>query len=245
MSKILSLRSTLVVAFAAVIVLVAVVALDPAGWRGGAAVAQQRDAAPPPAATEQTKPRERAVATPDAADAPKLREDDHVLGKADAPITIIEYASLTCPHCASFDRETLPQIKQEWIDTGKAKLVFRNFPFDQAALRGAMIAECAGTARFFTFIDAMFRQQDVWARAPDPIVALSRLAKLGGMSEDQVQACIKDEKLANRIVEIRLNAEKDLGVSSTPTFFINNKKLVGAEPYAKFDELLKSVETRS
>jgi protein-disulfide isomerase len=177
--------------------------------------------------------------------APKLAADDHILGKADAPITIIEYASLTCPHCAAFDRDTLPSIKKDWIDTGKAKLVFRSFPFDQPALRGAMLASCAGPDRYFNFVDAMFKQQDTWARASDPVAALGRLAKLGGMSDDQVQACLKDEKLANRIVEIRLAAEKELGVNSTPTFFINGKKLVGDLPYDKFQEALKAAEPKS
>jgi protein-disulfide isomerase len=177
--------------------------------------------------------------------APKITPEDHILGKPDAPITIIEYASLTCPHCAAFDRETLPSVKKDWIETGKAKLVFRDFPFDQPALRGAQLAACAGPDHYFNFIDAMFQQQESWARASDPVAALGRLAKLGGMSDDQVQACLKDEKLANRIVEIRLAAEKELGVNSTPTFFINGKKLVGDLPYDKFQEALKAAEPKS
>jgi len=174
-----------------------------------------------------------------------LTENDHVLGKQDAPVTIIEYASLTCPHCADFDHETLPKIKKDWIETGKAKYAFRNFPFDQAALRAAMLAECAGPEKYFNFIDALFGSQLTWARASDPSAALTRMAKLGGLGDERVQACFKDEALANRIVAVRMTAEKDLEVNSTPTFFINGKKLVGAQPYEAFEEALTAASKKS
>src|SRR5689334_23792973 len=121
-----------------------------------------------------------------AAETPSVTPQDHVLGKADAPVTIIEYASLTCPHCAAFDRETLPKLKEKWIDTGKAKLVYRNFPFDKPALQAAMIAACAPSDRYFNFIDVLFQQQQQWATAQDPVAALTRIAKLGGLSDAQV-----------------------------------------------------------
>lgn len=176
-----------------------------------------------------------------AQEALKPTPEDHVLGKADAPITIVEYASLTCPHCAHFDEATLPQLKKEWIDTGKAKLVFRHFPFDRAALAAAEVAECGGKEKFFSFLDVLFRQQESWARG-DVNANLVRIAKLGGLAEDKVQACLKDEKLANRIVAMRLQGEKELGVNSTPTFFINGKKIVGAEPYETFEQALQAAE---
>jgi protein-disulfide isomerase len=171
--------------------------------------------------------------------------DDRVLGKPDAPVTIIEYASLTCPHCAAFERETLPKIKEKWIDTGKAKLIFRNFPFDKPALQGAMIAACAPAERYFNFIDVLFQQQQQWAAAQDPAAALGRIAKLGGMSDQQVQSCLADKELENKIVAGRLTAEKELGVSSTPTFFINGRKLVGAQEFGKFDEALQQAGPKS
>jgi protein-disulfide isomerase len=176
-----------------------------------------------------------------AQEALKVTPDDHVLGKPDAPITIIEYASLTCPHCAHFDEATLPQVKKDWIDTGKAKLVFRHFPFDRAALAAAEVAECGGKEKFFGFLDVLFRQQESWAGG-DINANLVRIAKLGGLSEDKVQACLKDEKLANKIVAMRLQGEKELGVNSTPTFFINGKKIVGAEPYETFKQALEAAE---
>jgi protein-disulfide isomerase len=176
-----------------------------------------------------------------AQEALKPTPEDHVLGKPDAPITIVEYASLTCPHCAAFAKETLPQVKKEWIETGKAKLVFRHFPFDRAALAAAQLTECAGPDKFFAFLDVFFTQQDNWAKG-DPIANLARLAKLGGMPEDKVQTCLKDEKLANKIVAVRLQGEKELGVNSTPTFFVNGKKIIGAEPYDTFSAALQAAE---
>jgi protein-disulfide isomerase len=176
-----------------------------------------------------------------AQEALKPTPEDHVLGKRDAPITIVEYASLTCPHCATFHNETLPKLKADWIETGKAKLVYRHFPFDRAALGAAQIAECGGEDKFFSFLDVLFRQQQSWARG-EPLANLTRLAKLGGIPEAQAQACLQDEKLANKIVAVRLQAEKELGVNSTPTFFINGKKVIGADSHEMFDQNLKAAE---
>lgn len=176
---------------------------------------------------------------------PQLTADDRILGNKDAPITIIEYASLTCPHCAHFDEAILPKIKQNWIDTGKAKLAYRNFPFDQAALKAAMLAYCAPPDRYFAFLDVLFKQQDVWATASDVTAALTRLGKLGGMSEKQVTSCLKNDKLADKIVAQRLSGEKEYGVNSTPTFFINGHKVVGALPYEEFDSVLKQAAAKT
>jgi protein-disulfide isomerase len=179
------------------------------------------------------------------AETPAVTPQDYVLGKADAPVTIIEYASLTCPHCAAFERETLPKIKENWIDTGKAKLVFRDFPLDGWALRAAMVARCAPPERYFGFIDALFQSQDVWARAANPQAALGRLAKLGGISDDKFQSCMKDDKLADTVAAERLAAEKQYGVESTPTFFVNGVKLVGEQSYADFDKALTAAQPKT
>jgi protein-disulfide isomerase len=159
---------------------------------------------------------------------PEVAADDRILGKADAPVTIIEYASLTCPHCAAFEKDILPKIKSEWIDTGKAKLVFRDFPLDGSALKAAIVARCAPPERFYGFVGVLFAQQGAWGIAQDPIPGITRIAKLGGMSEDQVQTCLKDDALQNKILAGRLAAEQQYQVESTPTFFINGKKVVGA-----------------
>lgn len=171
---------------------------------------------------------------------PTLEPNDRVLGKAEAPITIFEYASLTCPHCAAFDQETLPQIEKSWIDTGKAKLVFRDFPLDGVALRAAMVARCAPPNRFFGFIDALFKTQDSWEVSKNLNESLGRIAKLGGMSQDKVDACLKDQTLADQIVAGRATAEQKYGVDSTPTFFINGTKVVGDQPYSEFEKTLKA-----
>ena len=168
-----------------------------------------------------------------------LNPDDRILGKADAPITIVEYASLTCPHCAAFARDTLPKIKAEWIDPGKAKLVFRDFPLDGSAVKASVLARCAPPEKFYGFIDVLFSSQESWARNPDPTPGLARIAKLGGMSEEQFNACMADSALQDKVLASRLTAEKEYKVESTPTFFINGTKLTGALPYEQFDEALK------
>jgi protein-disulfide isomerase len=168
---------------------------------------------------------------------PSLAPDDVFLGKADAPITIFEYASLTCPHCAEFDEDSFPKVKSEWIDTGKARLVFRDYPLDQFALKAAMLARCAPPDKFFSFIDVLFRSQMNWATAGDAgavTQALSRIARLGGISEDKFNECINDKALNERILSERLVAQQQYDVESTPTFFINGKKVVGALPYDQF-----------
>src|SRR4051794_20985816 len=170
-----------------------------------------------------------AGSAPARGDEPQVTADDRVLGKADAPVTIIEYASLTCPHCAAFEKDILPRIKSEWIDTGKAKLVFRDFPLDGSALKAAIVARCAPPERFYGFIGVLFAQQGSWGLAQDPVPGISRIAKLGGMGEDQVQACLKNDALQNKVLAGRLAAEQQYQVESTPTFFINGKKVVGAK----------------
>jgi protein-disulfide isomerase len=170
---------------------------------------------------------------------PEITADDRILGKADAPVTIIEYASLTCPHCAAFEKDILPKIKSEWIDTGKAKLVFRDFPLDGSALKAALVARCAPPERFYGFIGVLFAQQGAWGLAQDPVPGITRVAKLGGMSEDQVQACLKDDALQNKVLAGRLAAEQQYQVESTPTFFINGKKVVGA----KEDDIVAAIKS--
>jgi len=180
------------------------------------------------------------------AEAPSVTPEDRVLGQADASVTIIEYASLTCPHCAAFDHDTLPKIKQNWIDTGKAKLVYRDFPLDGWALRAAMVARCAPPERYFGFIDALFQGQNAWARPDvDHEQALGRIAKLGGISDDKFQTCIKDEKLADAIAASRVAAEKEYGVDSTPTFFVNGTKMVGEHSYDAFEKALTAAQPKT
>jgi protein-disulfide isomerase len=174
-----------------------------------------------------------------------LSKDDRILGNPDAPITIVEYASLTCPHCAHFTNEVLPELKKKWIDTGKAKLVLRDYPLDEPALRAAMIARCAPPDRFYAYVDTFFGSQEKWVTARDYRDALARLVKLGGMSREEFDNCLKNTSLENKIVEGRLIASKELDVNSTPTFFINGTKFTGAPTVEEFDKALSGLAAKS
>ena len=174
-----------------------------------------------------------------------LSKDDRVLGNPEAPITIVEYASLTCPHCAHFTNDVLPELKKKWIDTGKAKLVLRDYPLDEPALRAAMIARCAPPDRYYGYVDIFFGAQEKWVTARDYRDALARLVKLGGMSREEFDNCLKNTALENKIVEGRLIASKELDVNSTPTFFINGIKFTGAPTLEEFDKVLSGVAAKS
>ena len=174
-----------------------------------------------------------------------LSKDDRILGNPEAPITIVEYASLTCPHCAHFTNDVLPELKKKWIDTGKAKLVMRDYPLDEPALRAAMIARCAPPDRYYAYVDTFFGSQEKWATARDYRDALARLVKLGGMSREEFDNCLKNTALENKIVEGRLIASKELDVNSTPTFFINGIKFTGAPTLEEFDKVLSGVAAKS
>jgi protein-disulfide isomerase len=174
-----------------------------------------------------------------------VTKDDRILGQPDAPITIVEYASLTCPHCARFENDVLPELKKKWIDTGKVKWVLRDFPLDEPALRAAMIARCAPPDRFYAYIDTFFAAQEKWVMARDYREALARLVKLGGMSKDEFDNCLKNTALENKIVEGRLVASKEFDVSSTPTFFINGTKFIGAPTVEEFDKVLSGLSAKS
>lgn len=163
---------------------------------------------------------------------------DRVLGDPKAPITIIEYASLGCPHCAKFHQETLPKIKKNYIDTGKAKLIFRDFPLGGAAYAAAMMARCAPPARYFQFVDVLFQNQQIWAGSKDPRAALARIGKLGGMSQADFDACLNNEALFKGLKNVQLEAKQKFDVNATPTFIINGEKISGAQPYEVFQKVL-------
>ncbi|MBP6819355.1 DsbA family protein [Ferrovibrio sp. MS7] len=167
------------------------------------------------------------------------RLQDMVLGKADAPVTLIEYASLTCPHCANFHASVLPVLKTEYIDTGKVKLIFRDFPLDQLALAGAAVARCAGPERYYSFLEVMFSQQRAWATAADPRAALAQIARLGGMSTEQVENCFNDQAVNDYILNSRLEGNQKFNVNSTPTLIVNGKTLAGVP---SIDELRKLID---
>jgi protein-disulfide isomerase len=180
---------------------------------------------------------------------PVVRPEDRVLGKDSAPVAMIEYASLTCPHCAAFEQESLPKIKKRWIDTGKVKLIYRDFPLDGYALKAAMIARCAPDGRYFEFVESFFESQESWVTADDPLKALEGIARLGGMEPDAIKRCLADKNLEKAVINQELDAKKDFGVDSTPTFFViganGTKKIEGAQPIQDFDAALAAAMPKS
>ena len=160
--------------------------------------------------------------------------DQLVLGAADAPITLVEFSSLTCPHCAAFHNDTLPAIKTTYIDTGKVKLVYRDFPLNKAALLGSALAHCAGPDRFFGFLEALFKSQPSWAHSDDPVSALTRIGRLGGLKAAAIETCLNDKELFDRILASRVEGSKEFDITSTPTFIINGEKHQGALSYEQF-----------
>lgn len=190
------------------------------------------------------------IAWADDAKVPVLTTNDRVLGNAKAPITIFEYASLTCPHCAAFEREKLPEIRKEWVDTGKAKLVFRDFPLDGNAVVASAIARCAPPDRYFAFVGSLFESQVRWVLAQDPVEALKKVVRLGGMDGATVDKCRNDAKLQDAIFASEVQGKNDYGVESTPTFFIVgpdgvSTKLIGDLPYDDFARALSAAMPKS
>lgn len=164
-----------------------------------------------------------------------IQESDRVMGQTDAPVTIVEYASLTCAHCASFHEEKMPQIKAEYIDTGKVKFVLRDMPWDNIALAAAKIARCAPSAQYYNYIDAFFGNVDTWASAQNPLVELKRIARLGGMSGEEVDSCLADTQLHQQILETKRVGLEVLGVQATPTVFVGKEvSISGNQPWSVF-----------
>ncbi len=167
---------------------------------------------------------------------------DQVLGRPDAPVTIIEYASTTCPHCAAFHKTTLPRLKAEWLDTGRAKLIYRDFPTGPQGLSvgASMIAHCAGPERYFGLLGLIMDQQERWTSSQNPLAELKKLAKLAGMGEDKVDACLARQDLANAISARARDAVDKYGIDGTPAFVVAGKVMPGAQPFEALDKALKA-----
>lgn len=175
-----------------------------------------------------------AVSTPNKAALESVQPGDHVLGDPKAPITVIEYASLTCSHCAHFHTQVLPDIKKKWIDTGKVKLVYRDFPLDQVAAKAAQIAECAGNDKYFGVVDIIFRGQPQWAAAADPLAELAKPLRIAGMGENEIKACLANDAMSNAVINDYKGGEA-MGVNSTPTLFINGQLYRGSRSVEELD----------
>lgn len=171
---------------------------------------------------------------------------DMALGPADAAVTITEYASMTCPHCAAFNATVFPKLKAEYIDTGKVRYIFREFPLDIKAAAGSMLTRCIANGdaqKYFAVTDMLFRSQNDWV-VKNTTETLTRIGKQAGLSQQQVEACLKDQALLDKIAADHKYASDILKVDSTPTFFINGEKIKGESSIEEFQKrinpLLKS-----
>jgi protein-disulfide isomerase len=208
----------------------------------GEAPKAEAPAAPATPAAGETLP--AAVKAPESAgsvDMAKLLEPgalpDKVLGNDDAPVTIVEYASMTCPHCAHFHATALPELKTKYIDTGKVRLIFREFPFDPRAEAGFMLARCSND-NYFPMIDVLFKQQQNWASVDNAKDALLQISKLAGFSQESFEACLTDQKLLEDVRAVQKRGSDEFKVDSTPTFFINGNTYKGALTIAEMSAII-------
>ena len=168
---------------------------------------------------------------------------DMALGPKDASVTITEYASMTCPHCAAFNETVFPKIKSEYIDSGKVRYVFREFPLDIKAAAGSMLSRCIAkddAPKYFAVTDMLFRQQNDWV-IKNTTETLIRIGKQAGLSQQAVEDCLKDQALLDKIAADQKYASEVLKVNSTPTFFINGEKIKGEASFEEFDKRIKSL----
>lgn len=164
---------------------------------------------------------------------------DRVLGKADAPVTIVEYASFTCVHCAAFHINTMPGFKEKYVDSGKVKLIFREFPFDAMATAMSMLARCTPEERYYPLIDLFFRRQEAIATSQKPLEELQAAARLAGFTQESFEACLKNQAIYDGVNAVKKHGAETLGVNSTPTFFINGRRVNGNQSLADLDKLIE------
>ncbi len=224
-------RRNLLIGTAAVVIVAA----------GGGFYAWSQGRAPSPA-SPATPATPAATSTPSPVAATELMVPgplgEQSIGKDDAPVTVIEYASMTCPHCAHFHETVYPEFKKAFIDTGKVRFIFREFPLDPLAAAGFMLARCGGGDKFFPMIETLFAQQKDWV-VQKPLVPLLAIAKQAGFTQETFDACLANQKILDGIEEVRTRGAQKFQVSSTPTFFVNGKMLRGAPT---MEELTKQIE---
>jgi protein-disulfide isomerase len=170
---------------------------------------------------------------------------DRVLGRADAPVTVIEYASMTCSHCANQHQKTLPQLKKEWLDTGKAKFIYRDLPWDNLALGMAKLARCAPEAQYYPLVQALFDAQPKIVRSGDPLAEIKSVAAMAGFDGQAVDACIRRADLHALVEGMRDTARNVLGVTGTPATFIDGQKIEGFADYKDLKPMLEAAYVKA
>ena len=173
----------------------------------------------------------------------KITEDDFVMGDPKAPVTIIEYASMSCSHCASFHNNTLGLIKEEYIDTGKVKFVFRDFPYNYPALLGSMIMRCVSPKVRYDYTNALYLLQKTWVlrENAETTQELYKIMQSGGMTREDFDACITNVDLENKILEEIIAAQKEFNIRTTPSFLINGKLIEGNKPIKDFRQIIDKI----
>ncbi|GAA0778530.1 twin-arginine translocation signal domain-containing protein [Roseibium denhamense] len=164
---------------------------------------------------------------------------DKVLGDENAPVTIVEYASMTCGHCANFHIRTWPTIKKDYIETGKVRFIFREFPLDPVAAAAFMLARCAPQDKYFEVVDIMFEEQRSWAFTDNPYQSLLDFSKQIGFTQESFEECLTDQGLLDAVNAVKDRGANEFGVSSTPTFFINGERHPGALSIEQMGEIIE------
>ncbi|MER2520576.1 MAG: DsbA family protein [Bdellovibrionales bacterium] len=179
--------------------------------------------------------------TPADAPAAAAGVPERVLGKANAPVTLEEFASLTCSHCADFYTHTLPELEKRYVDTGKVKIIFRDFPLDGTGLKAAAIARCMPAEQYYPFIATLYKNLMAWSMSPNPEEVLAQYAKLGGLSADKAKSCLSDNAMFDAIIAVRNKATEAYGIEATPVFILNGgvEKIQGAK---SLDEFVAAIE---
>ena len=157
--------------------------------------------------------------------------EEKSLGKPDAPIKMIEFASLTCGHCARFHNEVMPTIKEKYINNGKIFFTYKDFPLDKFALKASIISRCSGNKNYFSFLDVFYKKQSSWTRSQDPFKSLLKIAKIGGLKDEEIKVCVGNKSIEDGILKDRLNSSKKFDITATPTIYLNGKKYDGDLSY--------------
>ena len=165
--------------------------------------------------------------------------DEKVLGDPAASVTIIEFASLSCPHCAEFHKTRFDWLKENYIDTGKVRFIFRDFPLNRPALLGSMVAHCADPSKYFAYLSLLFKNQEKWAFSQPVEAQLVKLARVSGMGQEKLLNCLEDEALAEKIIQSRLESQNTYNIESTPSFLVGDQLIVGVPSEERLRELIE------